>query len=115
MVEPNDDPEDMIHTGVGETDGGLTFTYRHLDGEPQPGAELYRVRTYVPYTDRPVHENTFFVPGPVLHRFLDGQIGPGQQISDIRPITQEQAQKEIALFEQYDGEAPTEDLDGLYS
>jgi hypothetical protein len=87
------------HTGIGKTDG-IPCLYRHLPGRtcPSPRAEVYRVETFLPFTDIALHGNVHFVPGSKLDAFFDSWGEYAETLLDVRPMTTAEALAEIAAY-----------------
>ncbi len=58
------------HTGIGRGQG-IPYTYRHVEATPEAAAEVYRIETFIPFTDRPIHRNEHYVPAAKLDSFFD--------------------------------------------
>ena len=86
------------HTGVGDA-GGVPYTYEHVEEPPTSSADLYRVTAFIEFTDRPIHKNVYYVEAAQLDEWLlgRGEVG-GERIVDIRPTTQEEAERRMAEY-----------------
>jgi hypothetical protein len=104
VAGPNDPPEE--HKGVSTVPANLPcdevkYTYEHVEEEPEPDAVLFRVVSFIRYTERPMHKNTYYVPTDALNGFLHEST---EEIVDIRPISEESAQEEIDEYRDGEGD-----------
>jgi len=103
-VAGRDDPPEE-HEGVSSRvidarfDGReVEYTYEHADEPPTTDADMFRVVGVINYTERPTHKNVHFVPGDGLDAFLEEYSKVAEQYVDIRPVTEEQARRELDAY-----------------
>ncbi len=84
----------MKERGIAKVDG-IYYTFEHAKKPPYPGARLYRVRVFIPYSDIPIHINTYYVSGRRLDDFLRELPETWETVTDIRPVTRIRAVKEM--------------------
>lgn len=85
------------HAGVSEA-GGVPYTYEHVDEEPQPDFDVYRVTCVLEAVDRPTQKNTYYVPSDRLDSFFDSYSQSGERVVDIDPMDGEEATRELDGF-----------------
>jgi hypothetical protein len=85
------------HTGIGR-DGRIPYTYQHVDSPPKSAVEVYRVETFIPFLDVPIHRDVYYVPASDLEGFFDGWGEHATIVVDIRPLTTEEALDELRTF-----------------
>lgn len=104
------------HTGATVTRDGFVWTFKHVDDSADATAEptLYAVTTRIPYTDRPVHENTYYVPHGQLGAFLTdfdrGDIW--EYVVRVDPTTIDERDERVAWFIGFDKARADDDGDG---
>jgi hypothetical protein len=72
--------------------------YRHGEAPPEAAAEVYRIETFIPFTDRPVHRNVHYVPAAKLDSFFELWGEHAETIVDIRKLTMTAALEELRAF-----------------
>jgi len=94
------------HTGIGNVDG-IPYTYQHAQ-RPEIAtarAEVYRIEAFVEYAEpTPLHRNTYFVPASRLDDFFQTWGEHGETVVDVRPVTLQEALREIREFQSAAGE-----------
>ena len=50
------------------------YTYQHVDSPPKSAVEVYRVETFIPFLDVPIHRDVYYVPASDLEGFFDGWV-----------------------------------------
>ena len=103
VAGPDDPPEEHEGVSSGAIDPRfdkreVEYTYEHVDELPETDADIFRVVGVNDYTERPTHKNVYFVPGDGLNAFLEGYSKSGERYVDIRPVTQEQARRELDAY-----------------
>jgi hypothetical protein len=86
------------HTGIGK-DGGVPYTYEHVEAAPPAGAAVYRVETYIPFEEpTPLHRDIYYVPARKLNMFFAGWGQHATIVVDVRPLTVAEALEELRAF-----------------
>ena len=85
------------HTGIGR-DGRVPYTYQHVDSPPQSAVEVYRVETFIPFLNVPIHRDVYYVPAADLDAFFQGWGQHATIVVDVRPLTAAEALEELRRF-----------------
>jgi hypothetical protein len=85
------------HTGIGR-DGRVPYTYQHVDSTPKSAVEVYRVETFIPFRDIPIHRDVHYVPAEDLDAFFEGGGEHATIVVDVRPLTTAEALEELRRF-----------------
>ena len=92
------------HTGVGDV-FGIPYTYEHVEDFPRPSGKVYAVTAYLDLLERPIHENTYYVPASRLEDFIcDHSHQTFERIVDIQPVSYADAEERMAWFRGEDGD-----------
>ena len=92
------------HTGIGR-DGRVPYTYQHVDSTPKSVVEVYRVETFIPFLDVPIHRDVYYIPAADLDAFFEGWGEHATIVVDVRPLTTAEALEELRRF-RLQAEAP---------
>lgn len=96
--------EDVIgkrddHTGAGHDSRGNHWTFEHVSGDDVvPIPRFYAVTLQIQFTERPVHENTYFVPHDELAEFFKDYDSYGAHVVSVEPIDVDEIDAQIAWF-----------------
>jgi hypothetical protein len=82
------------HRGIAESEG-IRYTYEHAEAAPQSGEDYYRVSTLIRYVEVPIHVNRYYVPADKLDGFLSDVAVVAEEVWDVRPVSEAQAEAEL--------------------
>ena len=85
------------HTGIGR-DGRIPYTYQHVSSPPKSAVEVYRVVTFIPFLDVPIHRDVYYIPAADLDAFFEGWGEHATVVVDVRPLTVAEALEELRSF-----------------
>ena len=85
------------HAGAEKIAEGF-YTYEHAEAPSETSAEMFKIKCHILFVNRPIHINTYYIEADRLNEFLAEQCETGEIITDIRPITREQAKEEIKPY-----------------
>ncbi len=100
------------HTGIGKS-GPTPYTYQHVGSPPESAAEVYRVETFIPFLEIPIHRDVYYVPAADLNGFFEGWGEHETIVVDIRPLTTAAALEELRRFQLQAEQQPTPGADQL--
>lgn len=99
-----DTDEDVIgkrdeHTGARYDSRGNVWTFEHVaDDDVVPVPVFYAVTLQIQFTERPVHENTHFVPHDQLGEFLKDHGSFGEYLVGVEPVDVDEIDAHVAWF-----------------
>lgn len=85
------------HTGVSSA-YGIPYTFEKIESPPESDAVVYRITCVSKYSDEPMYKNVYFVPSDRLDFFFDGWGQSGERLIDIRPVSWDEAEAEMATY-----------------
>ena len=65
---------------------------------PKSAVEVYRVETFIPFLDVPIHRDVYYIPADDLDAFFEGWGEHATIVVDVRPLTTAEALEELRNF-----------------